>query len=233
MPTIDDIATAALRRLEEDTVSPVFWNYPEMRSLVLEALCEAILITGSPQVRITSAPYTLIANQTFQPAPQVVFANHSVLAIVRIEGTGNLALHKCSLFDLDMDNKDWRNDAPTAVPRDWFPFGLGGVFGIHPQVVAPVQVVLTAIEYPIITSPPFGGGEPINFQSEFNLGFEAYVAHAARIKEGGAEADAGMPLYELFLSVATELSKFQLRKDSLRFSRTMGPLGELNEVETK
>ena len=126
MPTIDDIATAALRRLEEDTVSPVFWNYPEMRSLVLEALCEAILITGSPQVRITSAPYTLVANQTFQPAPQVVFANHSVLAIVRIEGTGNLALHKCSLFDLDMDNKDWRNDLQQRfVWKNKSPLGHG------------------------------------------------------------------------------------------------------------
>jgi len=233
MPTIDDISAGVLRRLEEDTASPVFWNLPlEIRPIVLEALCEATLITGQPQVKLLSAPYTLTPSQTIQPAPAVIFSNHSVLAIIRID-INNQPLHKVSVFDLDMANKDWQNDLPAAAPNEWFPFGLGGQFGIHPQVSAPLGVTITAITNPTITSPPYTGGESINFQSEFNLGLECYGAHAARIKEGGAEAEQAMQLYETFLSVMTELSMFAIRRDSLRFSRALGVASELNEVAKK
>jgi len=224
VPTIDDIAASVLQRLEESTTSPVFWSYAEIRMLVLEAMCEATLITGSPQVRITSAPFTLQPNLTIQAAPAGAFT------IIRVESGGG-AVHKVSVFDLDMSDKNWQNDPQDTIPREWFPFGCGQ-FGIHPQLSAVAQVILTIVQNPIALMP-LAGTETVNFQSEFGLGFEAYGESLATLKEGGAEADAGVRLYDTFLSVMAELSAFQLRKDSLRFSRTLGAAAEINEVQKK
>jgi|SRR5882762_1886611 len=227
MSVIDDISTSALQQLEElDPAAPVFWNLAhEIRPLVLEAMCEATLICGEPQTRLSASPYTIPANTTFLQNPVNSFA------ILRVELNG-LPLHKVSIFDMDMENTQWQNDPPSDVPRDWFPLGLGQ-WGIHPQVVAPVQAILTVLSFPVSDFPPYDGTEVIGLPIEYDLGLEAYVNAWARLKEGGQELQQGMGSYELFLSTMEELSNFALRKGSLRFTRTLGAVSEVDPIQKR
>ena len=219
-----------LDHLEESRIAPQFWDLQrEIRPLIAEGLCEATLITGEPEVKLSPAAYDLAAATTVFPLPA------GALAIARMEGAGGLPIRKVSVFDLDMDNRSWENDVadPAAnYPLHWFPLGLTQ-FGIHPQLNADVQVILSVVQFPIITDPPYTGNEPFPFQSEFEDPIELYAEHAARLKEGGIEFDASMPLYEGFLGMMEELSKFGLRKGSLRFSKVMGSPAVFNEVTKK
>lgn len=225
MSVIDDISTASLQMLEEvNPASPVFWSLPEIRGIVLEAMCEASLITGEPEVR-EGVPITIVHGQTLQTMPPGAFA------ILRME-LGGLQLRRVSVFDLDMDNNQWQNDLPANVPNDWFPLGLTQ-WGVHPQLIADVQAIVTVVQFPVTTAPPFTGQEPVPFQSEFNLGLEEYVSCWSRLKEGSAELDAGMSGYELFLDIMAEMSNFALRKGSLRFSKVAGGVSEVNPVQKK
>lgn len=229
MAIISDIEGSVLDGLEESRIAPKFWDLQnEIRPLIFEGLCEATLITGEPEFRYpANQPFALTVGNTLFSLPS------GLLAVSRIENAATgLPIRKVSVFDLDMDKKTWQNDQPAAVPTEWFPFGMKQ-FGIHPQVNAPLNVIISGIQFPIVTDPPFTGNESFPFQSEFEDGIEYYAEHAARLKEGGAEWDAAMPLYESFLSLMEEFSKFGLRKGSLRFSRVLGSPAVFNDVATK
>lgn len=229
MPAISDIEVAVLDQLEDNRVAPVFWDLPnEIRPLIVEAMCEATLISGEPEVR-QPVTYDLAANTTIFPMPA------ATLAISRMESPGGLPIRKTSVFDLDMENTSWQSEVASAnnnVIRHWFPLGLKS-FGIHPQLAADVQVIITGVGFPSTFNLPFTGVENVPFQSEFNDALERYACHAARLKEGGPEFDASMVMYEEFLGMMEELSKFGLRKGSLRFSKVVGSAAIFNEVEKK
>ena len=227
MSTINDIAIAAMQRNEEvNPSSPIFWNLAnEVYPLVLESLCEAALICGEPEQRNNTTPFTIPASTTFLANPAGAFA------ILRVEIDG-LPLRKASVFDLDMENNAWQNDPAAAIPRHWFPMGLGN-WGVHPQLLAPVQVILTTVGYPVTDTPPYTGAETILLPIEFNLGLESYVTCWSRLKEGSPEIDQGMASYEMFLAIMEELSNLALRKGSLRFSKTMGSISEVSPIQKK
>lgn len=225
MSQVTDIETGVLERIDEGN-PPVFWDLTnELRMLVIEGMCEATLLTGFPQVKQSTTPVSLAAFTSFFPNPANAFA------ILRMEVNG-LPVRKCSLWDMDLDHMNWQQDAPGTVPTEWMPIGLSG-FAIHPQMLAPVNAIFTVVQNPVTTAPPYDGTQILPFQSEFNMGFEMYAAHAAKLKEGNGEFDAGMGLLEGYLSVMAELSIFGLRADSLRFSRSLGTAAELNPVEKK
>jgi hypothetical protein len=222
---ISDIEAGVLTRLEEPA-SPVFWDLTnELRMLVVEGMFEACILTGEVQVKQTSTPFSLAANTTFFNVPAGVFS------IIRME-VGGQPVRKVSMWDLDLDRNNWQQDTKLAAPTEWFPLGLN-LFGIRPQLTAPVNATLTVVQYPVTAAPPYTGAEAVPFQSEFNIGLEMYAGHRARLKEGGAEMDSGMFLYEGFLSSMAELSLFALRKDSLRFSKTVGTEARVDSVEKK
>lgn len=229
MAVISDIEGAIQDRLEEPRGAGIFWDLQnELRPLIAEGLCEATLITGLPQFRYA-------ANNPFQLTPGSTTFNlpSGNLAILRVENANTgLPIRKVSVFDLDMDNKTWENDAAVAAPTEWFPFGLGK-FGIHPQVNVNFNVILSTIQFPIVSDPPYTGNEPFPFQTEFEDAIIHYTEHAARLKEGGIEFEASMPAYEAFLAAMEELSKFAVRKGSLRFSRVHGAPVVVTDVEKK
>jgi len=193
--------------------------------LVLEGMCEATLLTGMPQVRQGTAPITLAANTTFFANPTGAFA------LLRMEVAGQ-PVRKCSVWDLDLDRNTWQNDPKGTTPTEWFPVGLNG-FGIRPQLTAPVSAIMTVVQNPVSTAPPYDGTQVLPFAAEFNIGFELYASAWARFKEGGAEADSVMPLYEQYLAIMAELSLFALRADSLRFSKVLGTASQVDPVEKK
>jgi hypothetical protein len=126
----------------------------------------------------------------------------------------------------------WENDVGGSVPDFWFPIGLTQ-FGIHPQLTAPVSVIVSGIVEPVSTPRPYTGNESVNFQNEFREAFVDYAAFTATLKEGTIEFRESIRVYDRFISRMQELGKFASRKGSLRFSRTLGAVASTNPVEIR
>lgn len=223
MTTLADLGTLVQQRLEEPVGPGIFWDlmgelYPEL----VEALNEAALVTGEPEVR-QSALFTFPANQTVIPLPV------NAIALLRIQAPQ--WVQKTTIWDLDRMTPGWESDSGLSIDA-WFPIGLTQ-FGIHPQLEASVQGYLTYVALPVPTGPPYTGLETIDFQAEFNEGFVDYAAHVAQLKEAGEEFVQSAKLYDRFLAKMTELSNFSWRKNSLRFTRNVGAPSALNPVEKK
>ena len=222
MSSINTLATAVLGRIEEAN-PPVFWNLQgEIYDFCVEAMNEATMITGEPEIRQLSS-FTLAANTTLftVPAPLV--------ALLRVQAPN--WVEKTTLWDLDRLTPGWESDV-GAVPDYWFPYGLTQ-FGIHPQLTQSLQVFLTGIALPIPTGAPYTGSELIPFQPEYNDGFEDYAAHICTLKEGGKEFQASLKVYGRFLDAMTQLGNFAYRKGSLRFSRIVGTPASVTPVEER
>src|ERR1700739_379063 len=224
MATIADLEVLAQDRLEEprDGIG-IFWNLKnELRPLLVEAMNEATLIAGLPQVR-ASAPFTLTANTRFFYLPS------GGIVLLRMDGPGTVA--KTSSWALDQDKHTWANDI-GPVPRKWFPFGIGR-FGIYPLLQANVTVYLTTINIPVATARPYTGGESVPFSVEFQEGLVNCAAGVARLKEGGRDAMDGMIFYQSFLDRMVQLSKFGDRIGKLRFTRSSGIPAQVSDVENR
>lgn len=224
MTTIADIETRVQARLEEtaDDIGTFWLVQNEIRPAIIEAMNEATLITGEPQVR-AKAVFTIPASVVFTP----LSLPSDAIALLRIEGANSLPTKKCWLWDLDKQFPGWETKTGD-VPRFWFPFGLTQ-FGIYPCLKADVQVVLNYVQIPVNTPPLYDGTEPVNFQNEYIEGFEEYAAHVLRLKEGEPDFGQSIPEYQKFLASMEELSSFAYRKNSLRFSRTGGAQSAITE----
>ena len=215
MSTINDLTLQTQEKLEEtpDNIG-VFWSVVnELRSFVVEAMNEAVLLTAEPEIRMNTVT-TLAANQTLQTMPA------GAVAIVRVEGVAGISVSKYRMSDLGKENPTWETDTGD-VPTTWFPFGLTS-WGIYPKLTAPVQVILTYLAIPCPAGRPYTGLETIPFQPEYNEAFVEYAAHVARLKEAGADFLQSTKLYDAYLSKMQQLSKFAERKAALRFTRPYG-----------
>lgn len=218
---LSGLGDAVQYRLEEPVGPGIFWSLTgELYPFLVEAMNEAALITGEPEIRQT-ALFTLAANTTLFTVPP------SFIALLRIQ-TPNW-LQKTSLWDLDRMSPGWESDVGTA-PDSWFPYGLTQ-FGIHPQLTTSVQVYLTGIALPVPSGRPYTGLENVPYQSEYFDGLEDYAAHVAALKEGGEEFKQSAKLYDRFLADMAELSNFSFRKGALRFTRTVGAPSTVTPVE--
>src|ERR1700759_5151666 len=113
MATIDDIALAVLDRLEESRISPQFWNkQAEIYAFVSEAMNEATLITGEPQI-FDPIPLPVVEDQTLQLMPD------NAIALLKLEGISG-AIKKTSIWDLDQLQLGWEDDTGDE-PVYWFP----------------------------------------------------------------------------------------------------------------
>lgn len=224
MTTIADIETLVSARLEEPTDGiGIFWSVQnEVRPAIVEAMNEATLITGEPQVR-AKVPFTIPASTVFTP----LSLPSDALALLRVEGANSLPAKKCWMWDLDKQFPGWETMVGDK-PRFWFPYGLTKV-GFFPCLTADVQVVLNYVQIPVNTAPTYTGAEVIPFQSEYIEGFEEYAAHILRLKEGDPDFGQSMPEYQKFLAAMEELSSFAYRKNSLRFTRTGGSSSAITE----
>jgi hypothetical protein len=221
MSTLSNLGDLVQQRLEEPVGAGIFWErIGEIYPMLVEAMSEATLITGEPEIR-QNVPFTLNAGQTIFTLPS------PGLALLRIQAPN--WVDKTTLWDLDRMLPGWESDAGDA-PDYWFPFGLTQ-FGIHPQLTASAQCFLSFIALPVPSGRPYTGAENVDFQSEYQEGFVDYAAHVAQLKEGGEEFIQSSKLYDRFLSKMVELSNFSWRKNSLRFTRTVGAPSRITPVE--
>lgn len=228
MATLSDLEPTVQSRVEEATDGVgVFWSVQnEIRPAIVEALSLATVITGEPQIR-ASVQFDIPASTSFTPLSLPADA----MAILKVEGPGGLPLHKAWLWDLDRHLPGWEV-ATGAVPQYWIPFGLTK-FGIYPCLTAPAKVVLSYVQVPITTPPPYTGAEPVPFQTEYFSGFKDYAEMVLRFKEGDPEFSQSLVPLNRALGYFEKLSRFAYRKGSLRFTRAGGSQVAVNEVRAK
>jgi hypothetical protein len=226
MSTISTIAPNVTSRLEE-TATPTFWNLQgEIYPAIAEAMMLATLITGEPQVR-ASAPYTIPTSTIFTPLAMPSDA----IALLRVEGPNSLPIQKCWIWDLDRQMPGW--EVMTGeTPQFWVPFGLSQ-WAVVPCLTAPAQVVLSYVQTPVLTAPPYTGNEPIPFQQEFFDGLEDYGEVYARFKEGAPEFNQAFTPLNRALACFEQLSRLAYRKGALRFTRAGGASSAINDVRSR
>jgi hypothetical protein len=227
MATIRNLEGNVASRLEETPEATVFWsNQNEIRPAIVEAMMLATLITGEPQVR-GSAPYTIPASTIFTPLAMPSDA----IALLRVEGPNSLPIQKCWIWDLDRQMPGW--DVMTGeAPAYWVPFGLSQ-FGIVPCLTAPAQVILSYVQTPVLTPPPYTGNEPIPLQAEYLDSLEDIAEVVLRYKEGLPEFNQSFTTLNRALATFEQLSRFAYRKNSLRFTRAGGASSAINDVRSR
>jgi hypothetical protein len=223
--TLNALSLFVQDRLEETRGAPgVFWNVlNELYPLIVEGLNEAALITGEPQVRISSSLFTVPVNTRIFSLPQ------GSIALLRMEGQD--PIQKVMLHNLDRMLPGWEATNGPAL-QYWFPFGLGQ-FGVYPLLTAPSQVVLTTVQMPVTTSRPYTGSETVPYLAEYLEAFTQYGAHVARLKEGGRDFQDSIKEYDSFLNKMSQLSRFMDRKGVIRFSKSVGARSQITDVEVR
>lgn len=224
MATIGNLEVLVQDRIEEirDGVG-IFWSVKnELRPLIVEAMMEATLISGLPQIH-ASTPFTLNANTRLFTLTSPAFV------LARMDGAG--VIQKTSFWAMDQDKHTWEKDT-GPLPLRWFPFGIGQ-FGIYPLLTANVKVYLTTINFPVSVSRPYTGAETVPFSVEFQEALVSSAAAIARLKESGKEFIEGLKFYEMFLSRMSELSKFGDRISKLRFTRSVGVPAQQSDTEIR
>lgn len=229
MATISSLEIDVQSQLEEPTNDVGrFWSVAdEIRPALVEAFNEATVVTGEPQFRATSAPFTVPASAVFTP---MALPNEAV-ALLRVEGPASLAMKKYSIWDLDRHYPGWEL-ATGDAPQAWFPFGLGQ-FGIYPNLTAPAQVIISYVQLPVPSPPPWDGTQTIPFQPEYYDGFKDAAQHYLQMKEGEPEFTQSFGPYNRFLASCERMSNFAWRKNSLRFTRSGGASSAITQTRQK
>jgi hypothetical protein len=224
MSSLNDLADRTQDKLEEPRGAGTFWSRAnELLPYVVEAMWETTLITGEPELRGT--PFTVTANTTLQSMPS------GSVAIVRIEGGNGVELKKESVWGLDRMIPGWQAETGNDL-KFWFPVGLSN-WGVYPLLNASIQVILTYLALPITATRPYAGTEAVPFQDEYSGMLVDHASAIASVKEGGEEFKQGLVRYDAFLARAELLSKYGVRRGSLRQSMSMGPAVRVTPVEKR
>jgi hypothetical protein len=221
--TLQQSAVQVLDRLEDP--DGIFWlEQQEVFSGLVEAICEATLLVGRP-VQLVNQVFTIQPNQWLQTMPS------GMLVITDVQGPSG-QIWRWTLRDMDYlstgeAGPDWENDVTSGQTiYRWLPFGLGGQFGVWPSVPHAQQVTLTGIQSPIVSGWPYSGTQTIPLHDEFFQAIEKYAASYCRLKEGGAEFQAGVQLYQEFLSEMQRMTTIEDRRDPYIFTRGIGASGD-------
>src|ERR1039458_463927 len=218
MTTIADMVPQLAARVEEtNPFAPIFWGLnTEFYSALVEACSDLLILIGRP-TNTVSLPVTLLPNSVWQPMPPGMFC------IANVQGPDG-DVYKFTQFDMDFSQASWgsdyENDLGDSV-KQWWPLGLTA-FGIHPSVEVPQPVIVTGIQLVTQESWPYDGTVVSPFHEEVNSILEMYAAHILRLKEGGAEFQQSLALYDAYLAGAKRLTEIEDRRDPVVFSRNLG-----------
>lgn len=214
-PTIAALAPQTLSRLEDP--AGIFWGQSnEIYSAIIEACNDLLLLIGRP-TQVVQQVITIQPNQWFQTKP------NSIWVITDIYGGGGRT-KKLGLFDLDFAlvswDSGWEQDVGPEIDQ-WAPLGMNA-FAVHPCITDAQQVLVTGIAPATTGTWPYAGATTVPFPPELESAIEMYAAHYCRFKEGGAEFQASLALYQEYLEIAKRFTQIEDRRDPLIFTNSMG-----------
>jgi hypothetical protein len=94
-------------------------------------------------------------------------------------------------------------------------------------------VILSYVQMPVPSAPPWNGMQAIPFQPEYFDGLKDAAQHYLQFKEGDPEFTQSFGPYNRFLASCEQMSNFAWRKNSLRFSRAAGASSAITETRQK
>jgi hypothetical protein len=219
--TLQQSAYKVEDRIEEPEGAAVFWaEQTEIFTGLVEAISEALLLVGRP-VQLVNQVFSLVPNTPWQTMPS------GFLCITDVQGPAS-QVWKWDLRSMDYllsgnASTDWENDVTSGQTiYRWFPLGLGGQFGIWPSVPHAQNVTITGLQSPVVSGWPYSGSQTIPLHDEFFQAIEKYAASYCRLKEGGAEFQQGVMLYQEFLSEMQRMTQIEDRRDPYIFGRSTG-----------
>ena len=207
-------------RLEEPIGFPgtFWWREYEIYSALVEAMNDCLLLVGRPTETVTF-PITLAPNTVWQTLPKGLFV------LTNLYGPQG-EIRRTSLHAMDYvqaaHGPDWENTVGDH-PYRWGPVG-SNLFFIWPAPSTPIQVTITAIQYPAQFTWPYTDANDITvpFHHEFFVALEEYAVHYATIKEMGKEFQEGLANYQSYLSLAQRMTQIEDRRDPVLFSKSLG-----------
>jgi hypothetical protein len=226
---ISTLAQNVLERLEDPT--GIFWSENfEIYSGLVEAMNDLLLLVGRP-TQMVGMQFNLIPNTPWQTLPRGIFL------ISNIWGPQS-QLRKYTLFSYDYEQpgpigSGWENDTASSGPTSWAPVGFNQ-FIVHPATSVPQTVLLDGIAYPVAENFfPYNGNELVPFQHEWFILLEEYCAVYARLKEGSAEHQESLVMYQDYLRGAKRMTEIQDRRDPLIFSSALGAPAGVNSIKRR
>lgn len=231
MSTLQQLANAVQDKLEEPRGFGIYWNAQnEINPALVEAMNEAALITGDPEVRPGVVTTLQVGGGVAGYPPFIYPMPTDALLIVRLDSTTSGAIKKITTCDLDRLYPGWEGQTGSTIKR-WFPVGMS-LFGVWPQLTVPQQIRLTYVGFPVTDSYPYSSTDVSPFREEYNDGFTEYAAHVCRLKESGPDFQQSIPQYQSFLDKMTSLTKFAARRGISRFTK-IGRQANINDVMLK
>lgn len=218
---LNDLLNDTLGRIEEGN-PPIFWSLTnEVFVQMVYSLFEVSILTGT--VQLNRYAVNLPTNTTYIPLQGGMIPKGTLAAFRLLQTTskGLVPVKKTTLKALDDINPGWQQEAPATSLISWFPMGVS-MFGLYPQLSAPLSVSMDFIRCPVNASRPYTGFENIPLQTEFADVTSKYAGMLLRSKEGGAEAEEGDAVYKEYMAEIKNLSLFQQRIDSLVASLAWG-----------
>jgi hypothetical protein len=180
-----------LEKLNEVPSAPRYWSREEIRQLIWEGLVELNLLSGYLQDTLSLT----LARHPVQPT-----LPHIAVLHVR---SGYRALLKYSIDELDASHPNWESEKLPRTPARWAPLGLAYLVTHKRTTTASQTVTVDVLRLPV---KPLEA-DVIPLDDEYVVAIAEYAASVARLKEGGAEQEAGVQMYQQFLALAGDLAE--------------------------
>lgn len=176
----------------------VFWQTPEKKYALNEAIRMWAVMTGQWTVRI-SLPAQ--AGQIFYDVPrQIVSVQRMKFVDSGVFGSTTTLMYQTSLAELDFGIPHWQEPTSFGTPQLWAPVGLNKV-AIYPFTASSVGGLWFE---GIALAPYMIGNDNINIGDEEVNRILDYAHHYCAFKESGLEFDETQPLMENFAGACVQ-----------------------------
>lgn len=165
----------------------VFWQTPEKKYALNEAIRMWAVLTGQWTVRISIPAQS---GQIFYDVPR------QIVSLQRVKFNNNI-LYQSSISELDYGVSNWQS-SPNGTPSLWSPVGL------NKFVINPPAASGTIWLEGIALAPYMIGNDNINIGDEEVNRILDYAHHYSAFKEAGLEFDETQPLMENFAGACVQ-----------------------------
>lgn len=184
-----------------------FWATAELTAFINEALRTWSCLTGYWKRRVT---LTTIAN-----LPYYGLAGYMTFGM-RVEFNG-VPLSPATVYEWDKGYPYWEGRPSPTGPTEWAPIALNLIAVRPADAIGLNSLVLDGLSSaPILAAPT----DYIDIGDEELSALLGYCQYLAVFKEGGAEFEAILPMYQAFLKAAAVKNEKLL--SSAIFRRAMG-----------
>ncbi len=205
---------ATLRGRVREQLIPTFWEDAELNAHINEAIRVWNVLTGYFQDKTVSQ---IVTGNIDGQSITTSIAPDCIAPLRFVDQSSRITWDAIALNEISTLNVEWLNDIGT--PAAWIPIGLDRFYIYPPDTSQPIK-----IDYLALAIIPSIDADFIQVGEEDLPAIIDYIVFIAHIKEGGAELQTVIPLFQNFLrQVAKYNSKIS---KTVVFNKFLGmPMG--------